>query len=192
MTRALPLACLLCGLAAGAPARADDPDRPPKRVPDAAFVPTPHDVVKRMLELATVTKGDAVYDLGSGDGRVVIAAAKTYGCKAFGVELDRALVAKSRDRAKAAGVEKLATFEQGDLFEADFSGATVVALYVTPSMSRKLIPKLDKLKPGSRVVCHCFPIPGVTPEKVVRVTSDEDDVERPVYLYTVPLRKEKK
>jgi protein-L-isoaspartate O-methyltransferase len=191
MTRALPLACLLCGLAAGAPARADDPDRPRKRVPDAAFVPTPHDVVKRMLELAAVTKGDAVYDLGSGDGRVVIAAAKTYGCKAFGVELDRELVAKSRDRAKAAGVEKLATFEQGDLFEADFSGATVVALYVTPSMSRKLIPKLDKLKPGSRVVCHGFPIPGVAPDKVVRVTSDEDDVERPIYLYTVPLRKEK-
>jgi protein-L-isoaspartate O-methyltransferase len=170
---------------------ADDSDRPRRRAPDAAFVPTPHDVVARMLELAKVKKDDVVHDLGSGDGRIVVAAAKTYGCRAVGVELDRELVAKSRVRAKTAGVEKLAAFERGDLFEADFSDATVVTLFVTRSMARKLVPKLDKLGPGTRVVCHYFPIPGVTPEKVVRVTSDEDDVERPVYLYTVPLKKEK-
>jgi protein-L-isoaspartate O-methyltransferase len=178
-------ACLAAALAA-------DDDRPRKRVPDAAFVPTPKDVVKRMLELAAVTKDDVVYDLGSGDGRVVIATAKIHGCRAVGVELNKELVAKSRERAKEAGVEKLATFHRGDLFEADFSDATVVALFVTPTMSRKLAPKLDKLKPGARVVCHFFAIPGVTPDKVVKVTSEDDDVERPVYLYTVPLRKEKK
>jgi len=143
------------------------------------------------LTTSGVTKADVVYDLGSGDGRVVIAAAKAHGCKAVGVELDRDLVKLSRDRAKEAGVEKMATFEHGDLFEADFSGATVVALYVLPSMSRKLIPKLDELKPGSRVVSHAFAIPGVRPARVVRVTSSEDDVERPVYLYTVPLTREK-
>jgi hypothetical protein len=169
-----------------------DPEARKKKVPDAVFVPTPADVVRRMLELAAVKKDDLVYDLGSGDGRIVIAAAKTHGCKAVGVEIDTELVDKSRDRAKEAGVEKLATFECADLFDADFASATVVALYILPTMSQKLIPKFDKLKPGARIVSHCFAIPGVTPDKVVKVTSEDDDIERPVYLYTIPLRKEKK
>jgi hypothetical protein len=88
-------------------------------------------------------------------------------------------------------VEKRVAFEHGDLFDADFTTATVVALYVLPEMSKKLVPKLDRLKAGSRVVSHAFAIPGVTPTKVVRVTSTDDDVERPVYLYTVPLAREK-
>jgi len=169
-----------------------DPERPHKRAPDAVFVPTPPDVVKRMLELAGVKKDDIVFDLGSGDGRIVIDAATRHGCKAVGVEIDGELVARSRERAKEAGVEKLATFEHADLFEADFSSATIVALYILPTMTKRLIPKLDKLKPGSRVVSHVFAIPGVIPDKVVKVTSEEDDVERPIYLYTVPLRMEKK
>jgi outer membrane protein assembly factor BamB len=168
-----------------------DPEARKKKAPDAVFVPTPPDVVARMLDLAAVKKGDVVYDLGSGDGRVVVAAAKAHGCRAVGVEIDKELVALSRRRAKEAGVEKLVSFEDGDLFEADFSDATVVALYVLPSMSQKLIPKFDKLKAGSRIVSHCFAIPGVVPDQVVRVTSEEDDVERPVYLYTVPLTREK-
>lgn len=165
--------------------------RPRDKVPDAVFVPTPDDVVTRMLDLARVTKDDVVYDLGSGDGRIVIAAAKTRGCRAVGVELDRELVATARAKAKEAGVERLTAIEHGDLFEADFSGATVVALYVLPEMSRKLVPKFDKLKPGVRVISHAFAIPGVTPDRVIRVTSEEDDVERPVYLYTVPLKRAK-
>jgi SAM-dependent methyltransferase len=168
-----------------------DPDRPRKKVPDAVFVPTPEDVVDRMLDLAGVKKTDVVYDLGSGDGRVLIAAARRFGCRAVGVELDADLVAASRAAAKKAGVGELVRVEHGDLFEADFSGATVVALYILPGMSRKLVPELDELKPGSRAVIHCFAIPGVKPDKVVRVTSAEDDVERPVYLYTVPLAREK-
>lgn len=164
---------------------------PQKKESDAVFVPTPPDVVKKMLELADVAKHDLVYDLGSGDGRIVITAAKTYGCKAIGVEIEKDLVEKSRECAREAGVEKLATFEQGDLFENEFSKATVVALYILPSMSQKLIPKLDKLKPGSRVVSHCFAIPGIVPEKVIKMKSDEDDVERPIYLYRVPLKHEK-
>jgi protein-L-isoaspartate O-methyltransferase len=156
------------------------------------YVRTPEPVVMAMLKVANVGENDVVYDLGSGDGRVVIAAAKVHGCKAVGVELDKELVAKSRAKAKAAGVDRLVTIEHADLFEADFSTATVVTLFVTRTMARKLIPKLDGLKAGSRVVCHFFPIPGVTPDRVVKVTSEEDDVERPIYLYTVPLRKEKK
>jgi SAM-dependent methyltransferase len=148
------------------------------------------DVVKRMLELAAVKEGDVVYDLGSGDGRVVIAAARAFGCRAVGVELDADLVQAARAQARAAGVEKRVVFRQGDLFEADFADADVVALYLLPEMNRRLVPKLERLRPGSRVVAHYFPLPGVRPDRVVKMTSEEDDVERCLYLYTVPLKKE--
>ncbi len=171
--------------------RAPKPKDPKAKEPDAIYVPTPSDVVEKMLELAAVKKDDILYDLGSGDGRIVIAAAKARGCRAIGVEIDAELVAKSRDAARDAGVTKLAAFEQGDLFDADFTRASVVALYILPEMSRKLIPKLDKLKAGSRIVSHAFAIPGIVPDKVLKVTSAEDDVERPVYLYTIPLTKGK-
>ena len=163
----------------------------PKKAPDAIFVPTPPDVVDKMLELAAVKKDDLLYDLGSGDGRIVIAAAKA-GCKAVGIELDMVLIRKSRESARTAKVETLAAFEPGDLFEADFSKATVVALYILPEMMRKLLPKFDKLKDGTRIVSHNFAIPGIKPDKVVKITSSDDDVERPIYLYTVPLTREKK
>jgi outer membrane protein assembly factor BamB/protein-L-isoaspartate O-methyltransferase len=162
----------------------------PKAKSGAVFVPTPMDVVKKMLEVAAVKKSDVVYDLGSGDGRIVIAAAKAFGCRAVGVELDEDLVQASRARAREAGVEKQVSFRHADLFEADFADADVVALYLLPEMNKRLTPKLDKLRPGARVVAHYFPIPGVTPAKVVKMTSQEDDVERSLYLYTVPLKKE--
>lgn len=165
----------------------------PTAVGDHVFINTAAGLncLKKMLDLAGVKKADVVYDLGSGDGRIVVAAAKGYGCKAVGVEIDAALVATSRDRARAAGVESLVRFDHGDLFEADFSDATVVALYVLPAMSQKLAPKFDKLKPGARVVSHCFAIPGYIPDRVIKITSEDDDVERPVYLYTIPLKREK-
>ncbi len=168
-----------------------DAERLKEKKSDAVFVPTPPDIVKKMLEMAAVKKEDLVYDLGSGDGRIVIAAAKTYGCKAIGVEIEKDLVEASREAAKNAGVENLATFEQDDLFEFDFSKATVVALYILPAMSQKLTAKFDKLKPGTRVICHCFAIPGIIPDKTIEITSEEDDVERPVYLYSIPLKREK-
>jgi outer membrane protein assembly factor BamB/protein-L-isoaspartate O-methyltransferase len=163
---------------------------PPKKHSDTVFVPTPLDVVKRMLDLAAVKKSDIVYDLGSGDGRIVIAAAKAFGCRAVGVELDEDLVKISRQQAREAGVEKQVSFHHADLFEADFADADVVALYLLPEMNKRLIPKLNRLRSGSRVVAHYFPIPGVTPAKVVKMTSQEDDVERSLYLYTIPLKKE--
>jgi outer membrane protein assembly factor BamB len=168
-----------------------DPDWKKKKLPDAVFVPTPHDVVNQMLDLAKVTKDDVVYDLGSGDGRIVITAANRFGCKAIGVEIDKDLVKTSREKAMKAGVEKLVTFDQADLFNADFSKATVVALYLLPTMNEKLIPKLNKLKAGSRIVAHCFPIPGIMPDRTVEITSDEDDVKRNIFLYSVPLKSEK-
>jgi WD40 repeat protein len=143
------------------------------------------------LELAEVKKADLVYDLGSGDGRIVIAAARL-GSTAVGVEWDKDLVKESLAKAKEAGVEKLATFEHGDLFEADFSKADVVAVYILPTMLKKLTPKLNKLKAGSRIVSHAFAIPGVKPARVVEFTSEEDDISRKLYLYTVPLVEDKR
>jgi SAM-dependent methyltransferase len=163
---------------------------PPKKDSDAVFVPTPMDVVTKMLEVGAVKNSDVVYDLGSGDGRIVIAAAKTFGCRAVGVELDEDLVKASRAQAKEAGIEKQVLFQHADLFEADFGDADVVTLYLLPAMNKRLIPKLNRLRPGARVVAHYFPIPGVTPAKVVKMTSQEDDIERSLYLYTIPLKKE--
>jgi SAM-dependent methyltransferase len=168
-----------------------DPQRPRKRkTPDAVFVPTPDDVVAKMLELAQVAKSDVVYDLGSGDGRIVIAAARTCGCRAVGIEIDPGLLTLARERARAARVEKLAAFRHDDLFEADFSDASVVALFILPGMMQKLLPKFDNLKAGSRLVSHAFPIPGIIPTNVLNTTSNEDGVQRPVYLYRVPLTRD--
>jgi len=161
-----------------------------KKKSDAVFVPTPNDVAVRMLELAGVTKDDCVYDLGSGDGRIVIAAAKKFGAKGVGVEIEEELVLHSRNCAKEAGVESRVEFIAGDLFAADVSKADVVALYVTPEMLERLLPKLEKLKPGSRIVCHHFALPGVVPDKTVHAASDEDDFERDLFLFTVPLKRQ--
>jgi outer membrane protein assembly factor BamB/precorrin-6B methylase 2 len=159
------------------------------KLPDTVFVPTPHDVVAKMLALATVKKADLVYDLGCGDGRIVVAAAQEFGCKAVGVELDVECVKAARQAVREAKVEALVRIDENDLFKTDVSGADVVALYLLPSMNEKLIPQLEKMKPGSRIVAHALNIPGLTPDKVVSVVSTEDGLERKVYLYTVPLKK---
>jgi cyclopropane fatty-acyl-phospholipid synthase-like methyltransferase len=127
------------------------------QTPDIHFVPTPSRIVDAMLKLAGVTAADVVYDLGSGDGRIVIAAAQRYGARAVGVELDPDLVRKSRERAKKAGVADKVTFVQGDLFKADVSQATVVTLYLSFSVNRRLESKLmNELPHGARVVSHRF------------------------------------
>jgi outer membrane protein assembly factor BamB len=154
----------------------------------SVFVPTPHDVVEKMLELAAIQESDLVYDLGSGDGRIVIAAAKKYGCRAIGIEIDRELVELSGDKAKQAGVAKLVTFECQDVFTADLSEAEVVAMYLLPQQLKQLIPQLEKLKPGARIVSHQFEIPGVAAEKKLVIQSKEDGEEHPLYLWTAPLR----
>lgn len=158
--------------------------------PDVVYVPTPHDVVARMLELARVTKNDVLYDLGCGDGRIVVMAAKKYGCKATGFDIDPERVKESRENVKKNHVEKLAEIREQNVFELDLSPASVVTLYLLPSLNVKLIPQLEKLKPGSRIVSHDFDMEGVKPDKVVHMTSSEDNVEHTIYLWTVPLKKE--
>jgi precorrin-6B methylase 2 len=160
--------------------------------PDVIFVPTPEEVVDKMLELAKVKEGDVVYDLGCGDGRIVIAAAKKYKAKAIGYDIDPERVKDSKENVKKAGaaVEKLVTIEQKDIFTLDLSGANVITLYLLPELNVKLIPQLEKLKPGSRIVSHAFDMKGVKPKEVVQVKC-ADGRERTVYLWITPLEKEK-
>ncbi len=154
----------------------------PARRPDIFFAPTWEPVVYEMLELAEVSRDDVVYDLGSGDGRIVILAAQKYGARGVGIELDPKLVKISNQVAREAGLQHLVRFVEGDLFAADISGATVVTLYLSTGVNRDLEPKLRReLAPGTRIVSHQFPIGKWTPEKAIR--SREDGTE--LFLWTV-------
>ena len=155
----------------------------PAPTPGIHYTPTRHAVADAMLRLAKVGAADTVFDLGSGDGRIVIIAAQIYGARGVGIELDAKLVEQSRQNANDAGVEASVTFTRADLFTADISTATVVTLYLSPSMNRELAPKLQKeLGPGARIVSHQFPIPGWTPAE--RTTRDGAEI----FLYRMPPR----
>jgi outer membrane protein assembly factor BamB/protein-L-isoaspartate O-methyltransferase len=159
------------------------------RTPRAAFSPTPHDIVEKMLELAKIKKADVVCDLGSGDGRIVIAAAKRYGSRAIGYETDKELIESSRVQAEAAGVKSLVTFEHQDLFTADLHDTDVIAVYLLPEQLEQLIPQFEKLKPGARIVSHHFEIPGIKADEAITTESQEDGEKHSLFLYTAPLRK---
>ena len=151
----------------------------------APYVPTPQDVVERMLGLAGVGKNDVVVDLGSGDGRLVITAAKQFGARGIGVDIDPARIAEGRANAKQAGVESLVEFRQQDALQADISQATVVTLYLLSSSNVKLRPRLlSQLKPGARIVSHQFGMGDWTPDKVETFT-DSNGTSRTLYLWTV-------
>lgn len=169
-------AVVLAACAAGAAA----PDG--ARSPDVIFVPTPEAVVDEMMDLANVREGDVVYDLGCGDGRVVIAAAKRGARKAVGVDIDPERIAEANANARAEGVADRVTFVQGDLFELDFSDATVVTLYLLPELNLRLRPKLLALAPGTRVVSHAFDMGDWKPEKTAFVAGKE------VFFWKVPAR----
>jgi SAM-dependent methyltransferase len=154
-----------------------------KKVP---YVPTPQDIVEKMLELAKVTSDDVVYDLGSGDGRIVITAAQKYGAHAVGVEINPDLYRQSSDRIKELGLDDRAHIMCEDMFDVSVHRATVVTLYLLTSFNEKLRPKLEReLRPGTRIVCHDFHIPGWDPEKVVDVTS-KNGLPHKIYLYIHP------
>jgi SAM-dependent methyltransferase len=154
------------------------------RTPDIFFVPTRHSVADAMLKLARVGPNDVVYDLGSGDGRVVILAAQKYGARGVGIELDPKLVEISRQVAREGEVSDRVTFMEGDLFAADISPATVVTLYLSTNVNVRLEPKLkQELRPGTRIVSHQFPIGRWTPDEIVRADDGTD-----LFLWTVPSR----
>jgi tRNA G37 N-methylase Trm5 len=148
---------------------------------DVPYVPTPQEVVDEMLKLAKVTKNDVIYDLGSGDGRIVITAAQKYGARGVGIDIDADRIKEANENAKKAGVADRVKFIQQDIFQSDFKEATVVTLYLLPAINLKLRPKLWKeLKPGTRVVSHAFDMGDWKPEKVVEVNG------RTVYYWTIP------
>lgn len=149
----------------------------------APYVPTPHEVVDRMLALAGVTKSDVLIDLGCGDGRIPIAAARKYGARGQGVDIDPQRIAEANANAKAAGVEHLVTFKLQDAMKTDVSGATVVTTYLLTASNLRLRPLLTaQLKPGSRIVTHSFGMGDWTPEKADSFT-DAEGRSRMLYLY---------
>jgi len=158
--------------------------------PDVIYVPTPPEVVDKMLEMAQVTKDDLVYDLGCGDGRIVVTAAKKYGCRGIGYDIDPKRIEESLENVKKNSVEDLVTIEQKDIFTLDLSDANVITLYLLPSLNVKLVPQLEKLKPGSRIVSHDFDMRGVKPDQVVKITPESSYREHTIYLWTIPLKKE--
>ena len=150
------------------------------------FVPTPTNVAEKMLELAKVTPNDVVYDLGSGDGRIVILAAQKFGAHAVGVELDGKRYEESSARIKELGLDSKAKILHGDMFKADIHSATVVTLYLLTSVNAEIRPMLEKqLRPGTRVVSHDFKMSGWNAEQTEEVT-DEHGAVHTVYLYTRP------
>jgi tRNA G37 N-methylase Trm5 len=156
----------------------------PRRPPDVIYVPTPDEVVEAMLDLAKVSSADIVYDLGSGDGNIPITAARKYGARGVGIEINPVLIKEANENARAAGVAHLVKFIEADLFESDIREATVVTLFLLESLNARLRPKLvGELRPGSRIVSHEFGMGDWRPEKSIEV------VRRMVHLWTVPPRR---
>jgi Methyltransferase domain len=148
---------------------------------DVPYVPTPEAVVQRMLELGQVGSDDVIYDLGSGDGRIVITAAQQYGARGVGIDIDPERIQEANANAQKAGVTDRVRFRQQDLLQADFSEATVVTLYLLPEVNLRLRPQLlRQLRPGTRIVSHAFDMGDWKPEQVVEVDG------RTVYVWTVP------
>ena len=171
-------------------AKAADQTAKPLGKPDVIFVPTPQEAVDKMLQMAEVKSGDIVYDLGCGDGRIVVTAAKKYGVKAIGVDIDPQRIKESNENVRTNGVAKLVTIKNDNIFEMDFSEATVVTLYLLPELNVKLMPKLAKLKPGTRIVSHDFDMRGAKPKEVVHGDFGRG-YESTLYKWVVPWEPEK-
>jgi SAM-dependent methyltransferase len=164
-----------------------------KPEPDVPYWPTPMKVVDKMLELADVKKGDVVYDLGCGDGRILVTAAKRFGVKGFGFDIDPKQVQDSLDNVKKNKLEDLVTIKKADIFSLDLREASVVTLYLMPELNVRLMPQLEKLKPGSRIVSHDWDMKGAKPNKLITLRAkNEMGLERvhKIYLWIVPWEKE--
>ena len=164
----------------------------PKREPDVPYVPTTDQAVAEMLKLAAVKKGDIVYDLGCGDGRIVIAAARDFGARGVGIDINPVRIKEAKENAAKAKVESLVRFEENDLFQADFHEATVVTLFLLPAINLKLRPRLlEQLRPGTRVVSNTFDMGDWKADKESRVDDldEETGLSTHFYLWVVPERK---
>ena len=197
--RHLIVAILFAALAGGLVAQTNGPKTTnaaplaasaPTKKPDVIFVPTRPEVVDKLLELAEIKTNDVLYDLGCGDGRIVVAAAKKYGIKAIGVDIDPQRIKESLENVRSNKVAHLVTIKQADIFELDFQEATVVSLYLLPELNVRLMPKLAKLKPGTRIISVDFDMKGAKPRQVVHLEpSPEEDYsgsQNTLYKWVVP------
>jgi SAM-dependent methyltransferase len=179
---------LLLAMALAAPAQ----NTKPSRQPDVPYVPTTEPAVEEMLKLARVTKNDVVYDLGCGDGRIVIAAAKNYGARGVGIDINPERIAEANENAKKAGVTHLVKFIEQDLFEADFREASVVTLFLLTEVNQRLRPKLlEQLKPGTRVVSNTFEMGDWKPEKETKLNGEDSEysyLSSKFFLWTIPAK----
>ncbi len=158
--------------------------------PDVVYVGTPYDVISIMLEMARVREQDVIYDLGCGDGRVVILAAHKYGCRGIGFEIDPMKVQLSKANVSRNRVGDRVKIIQADIFTLDLSEATVILLYLTPEMNRKLLPQLNRTRPGTRVICHNYDLPGIVADQTLTYLSNEDNTTHIMTLYVTPLKKD--
>ncbi|MGH7139718.1 MAG: SAM-dependent methyltransferase [Pirellulales bacterium] len=155
---------------------------------DAPFVRTPDQIVEEMLDMAAPREDETLYDLGCGDGRIVVRAAAKYGCRAVGFDIDPERVLEADENARRHGVEDHVTVIEQDIFTLDLTEADVVTLYLLPRLNKRLIPQLQQLRPGSRIVSHDFDLPGIVPDRTARLTTSDNQVGHVLYLWTAPLR----
>jgi SAM-dependent methyltransferase len=153
--------------------------------PDIAYIPTPSEIISSALSLAKIVKGDVIYDLGCGDGRVAIAAAKTWGIRAVGIDIDPNRIQEAKQNAEAAGVERLVEFRLQNLFECDFSDASIIFIYLLPHLNLRLKPKLfHQLKPGTRIISRDFDMGDWQPDQLITVREIEE--ESTIYYWLIP------
>ena len=158
------------------------------RTPDVVYVGTAYDLISKMLQMAQVKKEDLVYDLGCGDGRMLVLAAQKYGCHAVGYDIDPERIRDARENVARNHVENLVKIVQAYIFTLDLSKADVFPLYLLPEMNRKLLAQFAKVKKGSRIVCHNYDLEGIIADKTVTIISNEDNASHTLSLYTTPLK----
>jgi uncharacterized protein (TIGR03000 family) len=176
------------------PKKEEKPKKEEAKKLDVPYVPTPQAVVDKMLKLANLKKGDLMYDLGCGDGRICVSAAKQYEARSVGFDIDPERIKDSLENVKKNDVGKLVTIEKKDIFTVDLSKVNVVTLYLLPEVNVKLLPQLEKLPVGSRIVSHDFPIRGVKPKEHIKMVAKDDDGEETdheIFLFVTPLEREK-
>ncbi|HJT34663.1 MAG TPA: methyltransferase domain-containing protein [Pirellulales bacterium] len=159
----------------------------PRAEVNAPFIRTPEEIVDQMLALADPKPDELLYDLGCGDGRIVIAAARRYGCRAVGFDIDPQRVEEARANVRRSGLEKQVTIVEQDIFTLDLRPADVVTLYLLPRLNARLLPQLKGLRPGARIVSHDFDLPKIKPDRELIVIEKPRDVEHTIYLWMAPL-----
>ena len=161
------------------------------QTPDVVYVGTPYDVVSEMLHRAQVNKNDLIVDLGCGDARILVLSAQKYGSHGIGYEIDPDMIRASKRNVEKNNVAELVQIIQADIFTVDISKADVLPIYLLPEMNLKLLPQLETLKPGSRLVFHNYDLEGFVPDIKVELVSNEDNSIHTLYLYTTPLKRER-